>query len=93
MAQGDDSKALSRIKKKVKRLALEASRSGHSLHILGDSTVISFPKSQQPASTINGGNNQLLEGPGALRYLMNAQDSDCILITPGSQFIHAKQGK
>lgn len=66
-----------------------AAESRISLHILGDGSVVQLPASVHDATSTNTGDfpedreGGLLEGGAALRYLMNANVSDCLIITPG----------
>ena len=72
---------------------------GMSVHIMGDGAVILVPKAKitkveaiSSSTTTAEEAEVLLEGPQALQYFMNADNSDCLIII-GSYHIHAQKGR
>jgi len=66
----------------ARRLSQLAQQQGAAVYIMGKGEVVVVHKDQEVAAT-GGTTNEpvgLVEGQGALRYLMNARHSDCLLL-------------
>ena len=77
-----------------------ANENGLQVHIMGDGTIITTPKEEKTGDVVvsapDDGEGQdegaLLEGSKALRFFMNADSSDCLIVI-GKRHIYANSGK